>query len=156
VNPNRFESIVDARWIRLMSVPFSYRRRIHFPDTDAAGVVFFARYLSICHEAYEEALAAAGVNLNTFFADHGVVIPIVRSEASYLRPLACGDEVRVDIEVTRLSEHSFALDYVIMKMLSSGEKRAAVVRTEHVCITSTNRERAALPAAIAAWVDNRS
>lgn len=115
--------------------------------------MFFARYLSICHEAYEEALAAAGVDLGTFFADHGVVIPVVRSEASYLRPLACGDTVRVDVKPTRLSEHSYAIDYVIMKQLDTGEKRAAVARTEHVCITSAKRERAPLPAAIAAWVE---
>ena len=115
--------------------------------------MFFARYLSICHEAYEEALAAAGVDLGRFFADHGVVIPIVRSEASYLRPLACGETIRVDLKATRLSEHSFAIDYVILKLLGTVEKRAAVARTEHVCITSEKRERAPLPAAIAAWVD---
>ena len=42
---------------------FAYSRTIHFADTDAAGVVYFARYLSICHEAYEEALAAAGIDM---------------------------------------------------------------------------------------------
>lgn len=134
-------------------MPFSYRRTIHFPDTDAAGVVFFARYLSICHEAYEEALAAAGIDLRRFFADHGVVVPIVRSEASYLRPLACGDNVRVDLRVTRGSESSFAIDYVIVKLAGAGEKRAAVVRTEHVCITSPGRERTPLPDTLATWAD---
>jgi len=32
---------------------FAYDRKIHFADTDSAGVVYFARLLSICHEAYE-------------------------------------------------------------------------------------------------------
>lgn len=130
---------------------FSYARTIHFPDTDAAGVVFFARYLSICHEAYEESLAAAGVPLATFFADHGVVIPIAKSEASYLRPLLCGDKIRVDLTATRLSENSFALDYVLWKT-GAADKRAAVARTEHVCISSTTRERQPLPPAISAWL----
>lgn len=131
---------------------FSYARTIHFPDTDAAGVVFFARYLSICHEAYEEALAAAGVPLATFFADHGVVIPIAKSEASYLRPLLCGDKIRVDLTATRLTDNSFALDYVLWKT-GSADKRAAVARTEHVCISSTTRERQPLPPAITAWLE---
>jgi len=47
---------------------FVYQRTIHFPDTDAAGVVFFPNYLAICHEAYEEALAAAGINVRAFFS----------------------------------------------------------------------------------------
>jgi 1,4-dihydroxy-2-naphthoyl-CoA hydrolase len=132
-------------------MPFSYTRTIHFPDTDAAGVVFFARYLSICHEAYEEALAAAGIPLGTFFADTGVVVPVAKSEATYLRPLACGDKVRVDIIPRPLSENSYALDYVIWKQ-GAAEKRAAVVRTEHVCISSQTRERLPLPTSLAAWV----
>jgi 1,4-dihydroxy-2-naphthoyl-CoA hydrolase len=132
-------------------MPFSYARTVHFPDTDAAGVVFFARYLSICHEAYEESLAAAGVALGTFFADHGVVVPISKSEATYLRPLICGDRLRIDVTPSRLSENSYALDYVIWKT-GPADKRAAVVRTEHVCISSTTRERLPLPAPVAAWI----
>lgn len=132
-------------------MPFSYSRTVHFPDTDAAGVVFFARYLSICHEAYEEALAAGGVPLATFFADHGVVVPVAKSEATYLRPLECGDKLRIDVAPRALSENSYAIDYVIWK-LGAPEKRAAVIRTEHVCISSKTRERLPLPAPVAAWV----
>ena len=130
---------------------FSYHRTMHFPDTDAAGVVFFANYLSICHEAYEEALAAAGIPMGTFFADHGVVVPVAKSEASYLRPLVCGDKVRVAVNPAALSENSYVVDYVIWKQ-GTAEKRAAVIRTEHVCICSQTRERLPLPAPLAAWV----
>ncbi|AHF92164.1 thioesterase [Opitutaceae bacterium TAV5] len=138
-------------------MPFSYQRTIHFPDTDAAGVVFFARYLSICHEAYEEALGAAGVGLQTFFADHGVVVPVSKSEATYLRPLVCGEKIRVEVTPRALSENSFAVDYVMVKPAGPGAsgsagKRAALVRTEHVCIASATRERHPLPPALAAWV----
>jgi 1,4-dihydroxy-2-naphthoyl-CoA hydrolase len=132
-------------------MPFAYSRTVHFPDTDAAGVVFFARYLSICHEAYEESLAAAGVPLGTFFADHGVVVPVSKSEATYLRPLVCGDKLRIDVTPVALSENSYAIDYVIWKT-GTVDKRAAVVRTEHVCISSQTRERLPLPASVAAWV----
>ncbi len=117
-------------------------------------MVFFARYLFICHEAYEEALAAAGVNLAVFFSDTGVVIPIAKSEATYSRPLACGDKLRVEVAPTRLSENSFALSYTLWKLGAAGAaKRAAVARTEHVCIDTKTRDRRALPAALAAWLD---
>jgi 1,4-dihydroxy-2-naphthoyl-CoA hydrolase len=144
---NPIRKFVNAR------VSFSYTRTIHFPDTDAAGVVYFARYLSICHEAYEEALTASGVELQTFFGEHGVVIPISRSEASYLRPLTCGDRIRVEVKPARLSDHSFAVEYVMWKHTSAGEKRAAVARTEHICITHATRERAPLPDPIAQWIE---
>jgi len=132
-------------------MPFAYSRTVHFPDTDAAGVVFFARYLSMCHEAYEEALAAAGVPLGTFFADHGVIVPVSKSEVTYLRSLVCGDKLRIEVTPTLLTENSYALDYVIWKT-GTVDKRAAVARTEHVCISSKTRERLPLPATVAAWV----
>ncbi len=132
-------------------MPFSYPRTIHFADTDAAGVVFFANYLSIAHEAYEEALAAAGIDIARFFADHGLIIPISRSTADYLRPLACGEKIRVTVTPTALSENTFALDSTLSK-LGPPEKVAGRIRTEHVCISSQTRDRLALPPALAEWV----
>ena len=70
---------------------FTYPRTIRFADTDAAGVVFFPNYLAIGHEAYEESLAAAGIELQSFFGEHAVVVPVSKSQAEYLRPLTCGD-----------------------------------------------------------------
>jgi 1,4-dihydroxy-2-naphthoyl-CoA hydrolase len=130
---------------------FSYLRTIHFPDTDAAGVVFFANYLAICHEAYEDALGAAGLELKTFFADTGTVVPITRSEAEYLRPLACGDKVRVTVRPESLTEDTYAVRFEVTK-LGPVEKLAARVRTEHFCIATQSRERRSLPPQLAAWV----
>jgi 1,4-dihydroxy-2-naphthoyl-CoA hydrolase len=132
-------------------MPFAYQRTVHFSDTDAAGVVFFANYLAICHEAYEESLAAAGIDLKTFFADTGVVVPISKSEADYLRPLTCGDKLRISTAPALLTENSFEIRYEITK-LGTPEKLAGRVRTVHVCTTSAKRERAPLPAALASWV----
>jgi 1,4-dihydroxy-2-naphthoyl-CoA hydrolase len=132
-------------------MPFSYQRMIHFSDTDAAGVVFFANFLSLCHEAYEESLAAAGIDLTTFFSDHGVVVPIAKSEASYLRPLRAGDKVLVALAPEPLSENSYALNCEVVK-LGAAKKTVARVRTEHVCISSKTRERLPLPPALAAWL----
>ena len=132
-------------------MPFTYLRTIHFPDTDAAGVVFFARYLSICHEAYEEALGAAGINLQQFFSKTEVVVPISKSSADYLRPLRCGDKVRVTVKPTKLTENTFAVDYQ-MTRIGPPEKLVAEVRTCHVCIRESTRERAAFPPELAAWI----
>jgi 1,4-dihydroxy-2-naphthoyl-CoA hydrolase len=131
---------------------FSYQRTIHFADTDAAGVVFFANYLAIAHEAYEEALGAAGIELGKFFSDCGVVVPIAKAEAHYLRPMQAGDKIRVTVVPLRLSENSFELKYEMVR-LGPPEKKAAVMRTEHVCISTPGRERKALPPLLAQWID---
>ena len=133
---------------------FVYQRTIHFPDTDAAGVVFFANYLAICHEAYEESLAAAGVKIREFFAENTVVVPISKSSAEYLRPLFCGDVIAISVKPARLSDDSYAIDFEMTRVEPKPSKPVAHVRTCHVCIRSDTRERTALPAPLAAWVDS--
>ena len=132
-------------------MPFSHARTVRLADTDAAGVVFFARTLALCHEAYEESLAAAGLDLNDFLGRADIVVPISRSEADYKRPLRVGDKLRITVAPALLSAHSFAVRFEITK-LGTAEKIAAVVRTEHVCTSLAKRERAPLPPALAAWV----
>ncbi len=130
---------------------FTYRRTIHFADTDAAGVVFFPNYLVLCHEAYEESLAAAGIELNTFFSAAGVLVPVAKSAAEYLRPLACGDQVSVTLVPRPVGADGYAIDYEVHRV-GPPPKLAARVRTEHVCISARSRERLALPAPLAAWL----
>jgi 1,4-dihydroxy-2-naphthoyl-CoA hydrolase len=132
-------------------MPFTYRRTVHFADTDSAGVVFFANYLVICHEAYEESLSAHGIDLKTFFEVTGVVVPVTKSEAEYRRPLSCGDRLDVTVQPRALSENSYEIRFEITRADPQG-KSAALVRTEHVCIDSETRERRPLPAALLAWV----
>jgi 1,4-dihydroxy-2-naphthoyl-CoA hydrolase len=135
-------------------MPFVHHRTVRLADTDAAGVVFFARTLALCHEAYEEALAAAGLNLTEFLGAAGIVIPIARSEADYRRPLLPGEKLRIVVTPEPVSENSFALRFEVFKP-GPPEKLAAVVRTEHVCTAPARRERAPLPPALRAWVDAR-
>jgi 1,4-dihydroxy-2-naphthoyl-CoA hydrolase len=131
-------------------MPFTHHRTVRLADTDAAGVVFFARTLAICHEAYEEALAAAGIPLASLLGGE-VIVPISKSEAEYLRPLRVGDKLRITVAPELLSDKSFVIRFEITK-LGAAEKLAARVRTEHVCTSPTKRERVSLPPALLAWV----
>lgn len=133
-------------------MPFSYLRTIRLADTDAAGVVYFARTLSLCHEAYEEALAAAGIALADLLGSNGIIVPIAQSTADYLRPLRAGDKIRIDLSPEALTANSFAVRFEVQR-LGRPDKLAARVRTEHVCAAATQRGRMPLPAALAAWVN---
>ncbi len=135
-------------------MPFVYNRTIHFPDTDAAGVVFFPNYLAICHEAYEESLAASGLNIRTFFSENTLVVPVSKSSAEYLRPLFCGDKIAVTVKPARLTPDTYAIEFEMTRVEPKPSKPVAHVRTSHVCIRSDTRERTPLPEALAAWVES--
>ena len=132
---------------------FVYQRTIHFPDTDAAGVVFFPNYLAICHEAYEESLAASGISVRNFFAENTLIVPVSKSSAEYLRPLFCGDKIAVTVKPSLLTPDTYAIDFEMTRVEPKPSKPVAHVRTSHVCIRSDTRERTPLPTALAAWVD---
>ncbi len=138
----------------------SYNRTIRFADTDAAGVVYFAALLSICHEAYEDALTKSGMDLARFFSGQvlsgqvshqtSVIIPITHAEIDFRRPLYCGEDITIELfwqaevedDLTQdISE--FAIVYTIIHNYSS--KVAARAMTRHVCVDRLTHKRAAIP-----------
>ena len=91
---------------------FNYLRRVYLADTDAAGVVYFARGLEICHEAYEESLAETGISLKQIIEEN-IALPIVRAEIDFLRPIFCGDRLQISLNVSRVDNSEFAIAYQI-------------------------------------------
>ena len=129
---------------------FTYHRTIRFSDTDAAGVVYFANVLSICHEAYEASLAASGVNLQSFFNNSAVAIPIIQASVDFLRPMFCGDSMIILLTPQLLSEHKFEIAYQIVA--ASSEQPLAKAMTRHVCIAQSTRKKIKIPDELAQWL----
>ncbi|MCP2728389.1 acyl-CoA thioesterase [Limnofasciculus baicalensis] len=130
---------------------FTYNRTIHFQDTDAAGVIYFANVLSMCHEAYEESLGIAGINLKTFFSNSSTAIPIVHTSADFFAPMFCGDKLSINLIPQQLSETKFEIVYEIVAD-SSSQQILAKAMTRHVCINPITRTRTPFPDAIVQWL----
>ncbi|PZV23612.1 MAG: 1,4-dihydroxy-2-naphthoyl-CoA hydrolase [Snowella sp.] len=122
----------------------AYSRTIRLTDTDAAGVIYFASLLSICHEAYEDRLLQSGINLKTFFRNTETALPIVHGEIDFFQPLFCGDRIEIQLIPNPINSHSFEINYQIF-LSQSPDKKIAQAKTKHVCINSLSREKKALP-----------
>jgi 1,4-dihydroxy-2-naphthoyl-CoA hydrolase len=131
---------------------FFYQRTIRFQDTDAAGVVYFANTLAMCHEAYEASLIAAGIEVRQFFKAGAIAVPIVHAEADYLRPAFCGDRHEIRLTPMLQSDHAFEIQYVIYAT-DHPERLISKALTRHLCINPTNRQRQPLPQAVLDWLD---
>lgn len=133
---------------------FLYQRTIRLQDTDAAGVVYFANLLSICHEAYEASLAAAGIDLRAFFSGQ-LAIPIVHAEIDYFQPLFCGETYQIAVIPTALNSlleqptDKFKLQYD----LRQAEQLVSRASTVHLCIDVPSRSRQPLPPEIQQWLN---
>lgn len=132
-------------------MPFTYLRTVHFRDTDAAGVVYFANVLSMCHEAYEASLAATGINLGDFFSGKLGAVPIVHASVDFMQPMRCGDRLQIQLEATLQSEHRFQIDYSITPE-GSAESLLGRAKTIHVCIDPVHRTRTPLPDSLGDWI----
>lgn len=139
---------------------FAYDRTIRFHETDAAGVVYFTNLLTLCHEAYEAAIAEAGINVKRFFSGaDGTAVPIVHAEADFFGPLFCGDRIRLTLTPKQLTPHSFQITYVVIPSDSQtdSQKPLAQALTKHMCIStdgaSEQRKRRLLTTELIDWID---
>ncbi len=126
---------------------FSYHRTIYLSDTDAAGVIYFANALKICHEAYEAWLTEIGVVLPKMLAEKTIAIPIVHADIDFFRPIFCGDRLQINLEPKLIQDHEFLINYQIFKR-ESLNKPLAIAKTKHVCINPRTRNRIPLPEVI--------
>lgn len=125
---------------------------VRFQDTDAAGVVYFANGLALCHAAYEDSLQAAGLDVKAFFSPAAALAyPIVHASMDYHRPLHCGDSVTLVLHPQRLEETSFAVTYRLYRASDTARPLAEAL-TRHRCIETQARRRHPLPAAMEHWL----
>jgi 1,4-dihydroxy-2-naphthoyl-CoA hydrolase len=136
-------------------MPYTHLRTVQFRDTDAAGVVYFANVLAMCHEAYEASLAADGFNLTDFFSGKPVAVPIVHASVDFMQPMRCGDRLQILLTVAIQSDYRFQIDYSIAPEGLS-EPVLSRAKTIHVCIDPTHRAKTAIPAALRNWAMQQS
>lgn len=131
-------------------MPFIYTRTVRFQDTDAAGVVYFANVLSMCHEAYEESLATSGTDLKPFFSNSSqVAIPIVQANINFFHPIFCGDRIFIQLTTKHLDSSKFEIVYQVVTIT---EQLIAKATTSHICINPISRSRIELPGNIILWL----
>jgi 1,4-dihydroxy-2-naphthoyl-CoA hydrolase len=134
-----------------MNKSLVYERTINFRDTDAAGVVYFANGLSLCHEAYEASLAASGINLKTFFKGETIAVPITHASIDFFKPMFCGDRIAIALTTELLSSTEFQINY----QLFFGERDKVIAKaiTKHTCIDVATRKRCNLYPALLEWLE---
>ncbi|WP_396135768.1 acyl-CoA thioesterase [Chamaesiphon sp. VAR_69_metabat_338] len=134
---------------------FEYDYTIQFRDTDAAGVVYFASIISLCHVAYEASLIESDIDLKSFVSNPEFAVPITHVAADFLRPLYCGDRVSISLTPAEIDRGKFEIIYQILTLDAAATERqnlAATVTTKHVVIDPQTRKRQDLPRSLGEWL----
>jgi 1,4-dihydroxy-2-naphthoyl-CoA hydrolase len=122
---------------------------VQLRDTDAAGVVYFANLLAICHGAYEASLADAGIDLRKMVTNPLMALPIVHASIDFQRPIYCGDRLQIFLTPFLQSANEFSVSY---QVCLADRQVAGQAITKHVAIDPTRRRRIDLPPMITAWI----
>ena len=126
---------------------FNYKYTIQFRDTDAAGIVYFANILSICHIAYEASLIASGIDLKLFVSNPEFAVPITHTSADFFKPLYCGDRITIELTPRSIDSCRFEIAYQLDSVTAI---------TKHVVINTSTRKRQELPLALTNWLEQWS
>lgn len=113
-----------------MPSEFRIRRRVHFQDTDAAGLIHFANYFRYMEEAETEFLFHLGELAGVAPGDDFFVAPRVATSAEFLKPVRFGDVL--DIAIRCVGKGRSSIDYAYSFQLDGVEVARAKLRA--VCV----------------------
>jgi YbgC/YbaW family acyl-CoA thioester hydrolase len=100
----------------MVSPKFVSIRRVEFHETDAAGIMHFSnfyRWMEVCEHEWFRSLNLPMMSTTP----SGIRLGWPRREAacSFLRPLRCGDQVRITSSIVALGETSVTYEFVFHK-----------------------------------------
>ena len=93
-----------------ISTPWhSYRLRVYYEDTDAAGIVYYANYLKFAERARTEMLRDYGADHAMLQRDYGLSFVVKSCAADYHRPAHLDDWLDLRSGIKRLGGASLVL-----------------------------------------------
>jgi 4-hydroxybenzoyl-CoA thioesterase len=122
----------------------TYRRPVRFEDVDAAGIVFFARYLNLCHEAMEAFFAGLKGGYSHLIMQRHIGLPAVAAQIAYIAPLRYGDVALIDTGVSHIGKTSCTLVYRFRNE-HNGAPVATIRHSCVVCVLSETIQKIAVP-----------
>ncbi len=109
---------------------FYIENKIYYHDTDAGGVVYYARYLEHLEEARSEYCRSKGVDL-VKLASGGIIFPVVRLEIDYRAPARYGDLVKIYTRVEKVGNASICFSQDI----KNGDRVILNAKTVWACVS---------------------
>jgi acyl-CoA thioester hydrolase len=108
---------------------YRLRRRVHFYETDVAGIVHFSVFFKYMEEAEHAMWREAGLSIHAVNDDIGW--PRLASAFEFYRPLRFEDEFEVQIRVAEMTKKTIRYECTLTKngeKIASGSMTIACVR----------------------------
>jgi 4-hydroxybenzoyl-CoA thioesterase len=95
-------------------------QKIRFDDVDGAGIVYYPRFLHLCHAAFEDFFDdVAPFGYPELIRGRRLGFPTVHIDADFKAPLAYGDIAVVTLGVVRVGTSSMTMTYDVRRKRDS-------------------------------------
>ena len=110
--------MLDLAWAAMI---FKRKFRVHWVDTDIAGVMHFTNYFRYFEACEEEFYRSLGMDLNFLKEEQGVLLPRVEASCQYRVACRFNDEIEVALSVKEVGPKTLTYEFQVLK---KGEKAA--------------------------------
>ena len=120
------------------------RLKVRFGDCDPAGLVYYPTIFHYCHVAMEEFFAErCGISYAQLMADERIGFPTVNVQSEFFTPLVYGDEVEIEVSVSRVGRSSVTFEYRVRR---AGDQQLCARSTQvQVAMNLDTRRAVPLP-----------
>ena len=119
-----------------------FRRRVGFHEVDAAGLLYFPRFLSMAHEAMEDFFCELSGGYRGLIVERKLGLPAVQVHCEFHGPLRYGDQVEIQTRVKTLGQRSLVFEYRFML----ADRLCATIEHKVVCTDLQHMKSAEMPA----------
>ena len=94
---------------------FKCKFRVHWVDTDTAGVMHFSNYFRYFEACEEEFYRSLGMNMNRLRDEFGVLLPRVEVSCKYKAACRFNDEIEVALIVREVGPKTVTYQFTVTR-----------------------------------------
>jgi len=120
---------------KLIPMPFKRTFRVHWVDTDVAGVMHFTNYLRYFEACEEEFYRSISLPFNDVRVNYGIIFPRVEVHCQYKAACRFDDFFEVTMRVREVGEKTITYDFQAIrqhdnKLAAEGYVKCIAVNSE--------------------------
>lgn len=122
---------------------FEWPLRVYYEDTDAGGVVYYAKHLKYMERARSEWLRARGIEQPELLRDYSVLLVVRKVAIQYFKPALFNDELTITAHISSSGRARAEFHQTIER-----EQVLTEARIEIACVSAADFKPAQFPEVI--------
>lgn len=133
-------------------IPFVWKVRVYWEDTDAGGVVYHSQYLNFFERARTEWLRAKGVHQAKIASEDNVLFAIRHMDINFVQAARLDDELEVTVDNVDAGGVRMTFNQEMTRC--SDRQQVATAKLTAVCLRADNFKPTRMPKWIRAEINN--